>query len=336
MAAEDAHHGSLDRHVVNCKFFDASNVASLLDFSVLINALEGDLRSVSSSIQSPTRQIFAVNPCSSLLLMPSWSSAPTLPYIGVKIVTTFPQNSARNLPGIHASYLLFDSSTGQTLAAMDGTELTLWRTACVSALAAKYLARTDAEVLAIVGAGSLAPYLIQAHHEVMPSLKKVFIWNRTAKKAQELAEEMTHRLPGVIFEHKECLEEVVAVADVVSCATSSESPLVQGKLLKPGAHLDLVGSFKHSMRECDDDAIARGRVFVDNEAALEESGELVGAFERGVISQGDVCGTLLELVQGNKVGRSSCDEVTIFKSVGSAVADILAAKLVYERSLKEV
>ncbi|XP_058105670.1 protein SAR DEFICIENT 4 [Magnolia sinica] len=337
MDVEESIRENSNTDVRNPIFLDRGDVAALLSFPSLINHLQFSLPLVSTSIQSPLRQNFPINPCSSLLLMPSWSTSPSLPFIGVKIVTSFPQNSARNLPGINASYVLFDSSTGQTLSMMDGTEITLWRTACVSALAAKYLVRQDAEVLVMIGAGSLASYLISAHLAAIPSLKKVVVWNRTAKKAQDLAKEMEEGESGsVSFQHGECLDEVVAMADVVSCATRSEIPLVRGKLLKAGAHLDLVGSFNHSMRECDDEAIGRGRVFVDNEAALVESGELVGAFDRGVISRGDIGGTLLDLIKGDKVGRSSSDEVTVFKSVGSAVVDILTAQLVYETRLIEV
>uniref|UniRef100_A0A803PHE1 Ornithine cyclodeaminase n=1 Tax=Cannabis sativa TaxID=3483 RepID=A0A803PHE1_CANSA len=143
-------------------------------------------------------------------------------------------------------------------------------------------------------------------------------------------------LDGVCFESNNgCLDELVEMGDIVSCATNSEVPLVRGQKLKPGAHLDLVGSFKHSMKECDDEAIKRGRVFVDNEAALVEAGELVGAFERGVIEKKDIGGNLVELVTGEKVGRSNSEEITVFKSVGSVVVDILAAQLVYETYVQQ-
>lgn len=264
--------------------------------------------------------------------MPSWSSSPSLPYVGVKLVTYFPQNSTLNLPGVHASYVLFSSVTGQTLASMDGTVLTLYRTSCVSGLASKILARNDSETLVMIGAGALAPHLIKAHLSARPSLRRVIIWNRTIEKARKLAEEMRENagFDGVCFESNECLEEIVGLGDIVSCATNSETPVVKGERLKAGAHLDMVGSFKHSMRECDDEAVRRGRVFVDNEAALVEAGELVGAFERRVIEKGDIGGNLVELIKGEKVGRRSSEEITVFKSVGSAIVDILAAQLVYE------
>jgi ornithine cyclodeaminase/alanine dehydrogenase-like protein (mu-crystallin family) len=186
--------------------------------------------------------------------MPSWSLSPSLPYIGVKLVTYFPQNSSLNLPGVHASYVLFSSTTGQTLASMDGTVLTLYRTSCVSGLASKILARDDSETLVMIGAGSLAPHLIKAHLSARPGLRRVIIWNRTTEKARKLAEEMQENdgFDGVSFESNRCLDEIIGLGDIVSCATNSETALVKGGSLKAGAHLDLVGSFKHCMRECDD------------------------------------------------------------------------------------
>jgi ornithine cyclodeaminase/alanine dehydrogenase-like protein (mu-crystallin family) len=176
--------------------------------------------------------------------------------------------------------------------------------------------------------------LIKAHFSARPSLRKVLISNRTVEKAETLAKKFSESdefsLSGLSFEAVGNLDEVVGFGDIVSCATNSETPLVKGERLKIGAHLDLVGSFKHSMKECDDEALKRGKVFVDNEAALVEAGELVGAFERGVIKEDEIGGNLVELIRGDKVGRSSLEEITVFKSVGSAVVDMLAAQFVYE------
>ncbi|XP_010933979.1 protein SAR DEFICIENT 4 isoform X2 [Elaeis guineensis] len=324
-----------------CDFLDAATLRSLLTPSALIPHLRSSLPSLSSAVQAPPRQSFSLDPSSSssLLLMPSWSSDASLPFIGVKIVTSFPHNSVLRLPGVHAAYLLFRSSTGAPLASLDGTALTFLRTSAVSALAAAFLARDDSRVLVMAGAGPLAPYLIAAHRVVRPGLKRIIIWNRTPDKARILArdlqeQEARRENSGVIFEHAECLDEVVGLGDVVSCATRSENPIVKGKKLKPGAHLDLVGSFTPAMRECDDEALARGRVFVDFEVALEEAGELVGAFQRGVMAAEDVAGTLAELVGGAKVGRRSPEELTVFKSVGTAVVDLLAAQLAYDTYLQ--
>ncbi|GMP24605.1 hypothetical protein CsSME_00001811 [Camellia sinensis var. sinensis] len=314
-------------------FIDTATLRSIVTYKNLINHFQTSLPTASSTIQSPIRQTHQTSPTSSLLLMPSWSLSPSsLPYIGVKLVTHHPHNSSLNLPGIHACYVLFNSQTGQTLASMDGTELTLYRTSCVSALASLYLSRQDSQVLAMIGAGSLAPHLIKAHLTSRPNIKKVTIWNRSAAKGRSLVEKMRKEVEfeGIGFESSERLEEAVGEADIVSCATNSEEALVKGAALKEGAHLDLVGSFKHSMRECDDEAIRRGRVFVDNDAAAVEAGELVGAFERGVISPNEIAGKLVELIEGDKVGRRDLKEITVFKSVGSAVVDVLSAQLVYE------
>ncbi|KAL6127174.1 hypothetical protein ACLB2K_075217 [Fragaria x ananassa] len=318
-------------------FITTDSLHSVLSHQTLINHFHSSLPAVSSSLCSPLRQSHAVSATSSLLLMPSWSSSPSLPYIGVKLVTYFPLNSAVSLPGIHGSYVLFSSTSGQTLATMDGTALTLYRTACVSGLASRILSRNDSEVLVMIGAGALAPHLIRAHLAARPGLKRVIIWNRTEEKARALAAEMRGSLGGDGVEFGSCgrLDEAVEMGDIVSCATNSEVALVKGERLKVGAHLDLVGSFQHLMKECDDEAVRRGRVFVDNEAALVEAGELVGAFERGVIEKGDVCGMLVELIRGEKAGRRSNEEITVFKSVGSAVVDILAAQLVYETYMKQ-
>ncbi|KAK9103737.1 hypothetical protein Sjap_020991 [Stephania japonica] len=316
-------------------FINTISIRYTITHPSLIHHIQSTLPTVSTQTQSPNRQHHSITPSSSLLLMPSWSLSPSLPYIGVKVVTSFPENSSTNLPGIHGSYILFDSITGRTLAVIDGTELTLWRTSCVCALGAKFLAREDSEVLLVVGAGALAPHMVRAHLSVLPSLKRVIVWNRTVEKARDLVGKLKEEMGSgrVWFECGECLEESVGVADVITCATNSRSALVKGEALKGGAHVGLVGSFTPEMRECDDETVKRGRVFVDCEGAMVEAGELVGAFERGVLRSDEIGGTLVELIKGEKVGRRGPEEITVFKSVGSAVVDIVTAQLVYESFL---
>ncbi|KAF5800503.1 putative thiomorpholine-carboxylate dehydrogenase [Helianthus annuus] len=321
-------------------FIDAPTIRSVLPYKSLINHLQTSLASATSVIQSPIRHSHPTSSSSTLLLMPAWSlSSTVLPYIGVKLVTTHPDNSSLNLPGVHASYVLFNSVTGQTLASFDGTEITVRRTACVSAVASHYLSNPSSQVIVVllmIGAGSLAPHLIKAHLTTRPSVSHVMIWNRTSRKSETLVEEMKKEsgMESVRFEVCEDIEPAVNKADIVTCATNSESPLVLGKWLKAGAHLDLVGSYKPSMRECDDEAMKRGRVFIDNEAAVVEAGELVGAFERGVMKKEEVEGDLVELIKGVKIGRKDEKEVTVFVSVGSAVVDLLSAQLAYETVVK--
>lgn len=330
---------------------DSNQVRSLLSESILIQHLQSAL--LNRRIHAPQRQNISINsddsnnnigqnsntpPPGTLLVMPAWSQSPETPYIGVKIVTAFPHNNThKGIPSLNATYMLSGSYTGRPLAFIDGTEITHWRTSCISALAASYLARQDAHVLAMVGAGQLAPYLIMAHLSVRPSLKKIIVWNRTPSKAQALVENLRGRLGhDVGIECGINLDDIVRVADVISCATSSEVPLVHGGFLKPGTHLDLVGSFCPSMKECDDEAVAKGRIFVDCEVALKEAGELVGAFERGIIKPQDVVGTLAQLGRGEMGGRTGLQEITLFKSVGSAAVDLVTAQLVYEKHVSIV
>lgn len=290
------------------------------------------------SSTTPRRQSFVFGESSTLLLMPSFSTHTSIPYIGVKLLTHFPSNPPP-LPSIHASYALFSSLSGAPLAYLDGTLLTLLRTSAVSALASSYLSRPSSSSLVIVGAGALSPYLIRAHISSRPGISKTLVWNRTPGKALSVVENLRtcREFNGrVRFEVAERLEDAVREGDIVSCATSSEEPLVKGEWLKEGAHLDLVGSYTRQMRECDDTAMvrARGRVYVDCAEAAEEAGEITGAVERGVMRMEDVKGTLTELVTGRKVGRKAENGVTVFKSVGNAGWDLAAAQLVYEEHLR--
>ncbi|KAL5139669.1 Protein SAR DEFICIENT 4 [Glycine soja] len=250
-----------------------------------MNHLQSTLPKASTILQTPIRQHHSLCPSSSLL-MPSWSSSPSLPYIGVKLVTHFPQNSSINLPGVQGSYVLFSSTTGQTLASMDSTELTLYRTSCF-----------------LGTASDQSPSFSHTQFEKSHHLEQ------NSGKGDKFGQ--SGEFGGVSFDGCGCLDEVVGFGDIVSCATNSETSLVKGVRLKGGAHLDLVGSFKPSMMECDDEAIRRGKVFVDNEAALVEAGELVGAFERGVIKRDEIGGSLVELVRGDKVGRSSSEQICL-------------------------
>ncbi|XP_051121165.1 protein SAR DEFICIENT 4 [Andrographis paniculata] len=309
----------------------SAGVRSLVTHKSLISHLKSTLPQFSAAVQSPLRHAHQTSPSSSLLLMPSWSTSPSLPYIGTKLVTHHPNNTT--LPGVHAVYVLFSALTGQPLAAMDATELTLYRTACISALASLYLSREDSETLVMIGSGALAPHLIRAHLTVRSKIRKVVIWNRTMEKAKALADHLSgeEELKFVRFESNGDLEGAVRGGDIITCATNSQVALVKGEDLKKGAHLNMVGSFRAGMRECDDEAVRRGRVYVDGEAAAAEAGELVGAFERGVMRKEDVVGDLVELVEGEKIGRRNVEEITVFKSVGSATVDLLSAQMVYER-----
>jgi len=262
-----------------------------------------------------------------LLLMPAWQSGQS---IGVKSVTVFPDNPRQHsLPSIMGVYLLLDGATGAPKAVIDGMQLTLNRTACASALAADYLARRDARRLLMIGAGALAPHLIRAHAAVRP-IEEVLIWNRNADKAATLARRMS--IDGVAIAATEDLQGAISGADIVSAATLSPEPLVRGAWLSPGVHVDLVGAFRPDMRESDDEAVRRARLFVDTrEGGLNEAGDIVLPLQAGVIQTDDICGDLFELTRGTCLGRTQDDQITLFKSVGTALEDLAAAELVMQR-----
>jgi ornithine cyclodeaminase/alanine dehydrogenase-like protein (mu-crystallin family) len=268
---------------------------------------------------------------STLLLMPAWTdfSRAAQGYAGVKIVTVSPANNRVNLPAVTGVYLLMHGETGAPLALIDGPRLTLWRTAAASALAASFLARADAGNLLVIGAGALAPFLVRAHCSVRP-IRAVRVWNRTAANASRLAE--TLRAEGLDAEAAGDLDAALAWADIVSSATISPSPLVKGALLKPGAHVDLVGAYLPTMRESDDDAVRRASVFVDvRESALEEAGDIVQPLRSGALREPDVRADLYDLCRGKHAGRGHAEEITLFKSVGAAIEDLAGGIAVYER-----
>jgi ornithine cyclodeaminase len=303
---------------------DAAELARRLDRRALIDALDAAFRKPCSV---PTRWRHHVESAvpgetgGTLLMMPAWNPGGAL---GIKIASVYPDNAHKGLPAVCAIYLLLDAATGQPRAILDGEELTLRRTGAASALASRHLSSPDASRLLMVGTGRLAPHLIESHLLVRP-IREVRIWGRHAERARALALSLAQS--DVAIEYTEDLGAAVRWADVVSCATLSRQPLVHGAWLKAGQHLDLVGAYTADMCETDDEAIARAELFVDTRAgALGESGEIMGAIARGVIDQSAVRGELSELASGS-FKRSRPNAITIFKSVGTALEDLVAAEL---------
>jgi ornithine cyclodeaminase len=212
---------------------------------------------------------------------------------------------------------------------MEGTVLTARRTAAASALASRYLSRPDSEHLLIVGTGAVAAELAAAHGAVRP-LRRVTVWGRRRAEAERLAAQIA--AAGMPAQPSSDLAESVAAADIISCATMSTTPLLRGAWLQAGQHVDLIGGYNQTMREADDEAVRRARVFVDTyTGALAEPGDIVQPIEAGVLRREDLCGDLYELTQGQRPGRQSEKEITLFKSVGSAVEDLAAAELAWRR-----
>ncbi|MBS7540546.1 bifunctional Delta(1)-pyrroline-2-carboxylate/Delta(1)-piperideine-2-carboxylate reductase [Ancylobacter lacus] len=315
------------------RFVGAAEIAARLTFPALVEALEAAFR---RPIVVPVRHHHGIERPegeAALLLMPAWTAGGGEDdVLGTKLVTVFPGNGARGLDSVNGLYVLNSAATGQPLAVLDGRALTLWRTAAASALAARWLARPDATRLAILGAGALAPYLARAHASVRP-ITQVRIWNRTPARAEAVATLL--RGEGFDAAVAASRAEAVAGADIVSCCTLSAEPLVEGRWLAPGQHVDLVGGFTPTMREADDEAIRRARVYVDTRGgAFKEAGDIVVPLATGVLTPEAVQGDLFELAGGRARGRGTPDEITLFKSVGSAIEDLAAAELVW-RGLKE-
>ena len=308
------------------RFVSAAEIDRLLDYQSLIEALRVAFR---GGIAVPLRHHHTIRrqaADATFILMPAWHEADG--FLGVKIVSVFPENQAKGKPSVMGTYLLLAGDTGEPLASLDGMALTLWRTAAASALAATYLARPDARVHAMIGAGALAPHLIAAHAAVRP-IKEAVIWNRTPEKARALADTLNRA--GLSVRASDNITDTVRGADIVSTATMTREPLIRGEWLRPGAHLDLVGSYLPTMREADDAAVGRASVYVDTRAgALKEAGDIVQPIAAGRLRD-DAIADLSDLAIGKAAGRLSADEITLFKSVGTAVEDLTAAVLVYRR-----
>jgi ornithine cyclodeaminase/alanine dehydrogenase-like protein (mu-crystallin family) len=309
------------------KVLDAAQTAASLPFERLIPVLR---EAFVTGAEAPLRHRHDIaqpdGTTASLLLMPAWRANGML---GVKMVSVYPGNGARNLPSVSASYLLCDGATGGHLALIDGAEITRRRTAAASALAASYLARDDAAALLIVGAGHIAALMAAAYRVVRP-ISSVRVWNIREAGAVRLAARL--RAEGVAAEAVTDLAGAVAEADIVTCATLARSPLVRGEWLRPGTHLDLIGGFTPAMREADDTAVRRSHVFIDTDAALAEAGDLLDPIAHGVLRRDDIAGDLFSLCRGEVIGRRGGDEITLFKSVGSALEDLAAAGLAYGAS----
>lgn len=257
-----------------------------------------------------------------VLIMPAWRQE----FLGIKIVTIFPENGKRNLPGLFSSYLLCDGPTGQHLALIDGNEITSRRTVGIAALGADFLARKDASKLLIAGSGRIASLAADAFRTVRP-ITQVAVWNINPAGAERLVRSL--QVEGIDAYVAPDLERAVKEADIVSCATLATAPIIKGTWLQPGTHLDLIGSFTPFMREADDDVFRRGRIYVDTMDGLKESGELLDPINSGVITSADIAGSLAQLCRGERKGRGSDSEITVFKAVGHALSDIAAAALVY-------
>lgn len=313
------------------RVYSAAQVHAALPWRPLADALHD---AFVRGAQVPLRHAHALSPTDTLLLMPAWDERLLI----TKLVTVIPGAPST----VEATVMAMDRTTGHPLAVLDGEALTLRRTAATSALAARRLACDDAQTLLVVGTGRLAAWMARAHVALRPGLRRVLVWGRRFEAAQALAEELrveftaapstdgAAEVPPVIMAvPSQDVETACREARLITCATTSTEPIVRGAWLAPGTHLDLVGGFKPHMREADDEAVARARIVVDTHAgAGAEAGDLVQPLQRGVITRDAVVGELAELLRGDCVGRQTSQDITLFKSVGTALEDLAAARLV--------
>lgn len=305
------------------RIVDAAATHAALPMPALVDALASAFAEGCEVPPRHVHEIGAAPGAMTSLIMPAWQTGG---WYGVKLINVAPGNAARGLPGLHATYVLHEAATGVPVAILDGNAITQRRTAAASALAARWLARQDARHLLVVGGGRIAALLPQAHRAVRP-IERVTVWTRDAAQGRALAAQW--RAQGFDAEASDDLASSCAQADIVSCATLADRPVVRGAWLRPGSHLDLIGSFTPAMREADDDCFAGAGLWIDTEEALAKSGELLGPMSRGVFAAADVRGTLARLARGQAAGRRDASERTVFKSVGTALEDLAAAALAW-------
>ncbi|MEX2296015.1 MAG: ornithine cyclodeaminase family protein [Dongiaceae bacterium] len=305
---------------------DADETHRLLDYPGLIDALDAMYRAgVDAVTRLVLHETLPGQKQNDWLILPAWQYGKNF---GVKLVSVFPENQQRGLASILGIYALFDGTSGMPLAVMDGAALTLRKTAANSALATRYLAREDVRRMAMLGAGALAPHLVMAHCTMRPSIEHLTIWNRSRDNAETMAKRLageaaTRHLTIAIAD---TAEAAVRDADIVSAATMSKQPVVLGEWLRPGTHLDLVGAFRPDMRETDDTALARARLFCDARfTAAAECGDLCDPIARGFIDEKDLT-DLFQLARRERPGRKTADEITLFKSGGGGHEDLATAQ----------
>lgn len=309
------------------KIINAEKIDYALNFESLIKALQ---KGFASAFCMPKRNVYELNTDKSnhdaFAILPAWNEH----VIGVKAFTYFPTNTETEYQSLYSKIMLFSRNHGEPLALVDGTRITLWRTAAVSALASQYLSRKNSKHLVFFGSGNLALYMIKAHISVR-NFEKVTLIARNAQKVAVLKHTLEQAFPNMEFVIGKSTKEVVYSADVISCATGSPTPLFKGSWLNQGTHIDLIGNHHSEQRECDSTTIIRSNVYVDSKVnVLAEAGELLLPIKEGVFCAHEICAELSELAIQNKNARLNNKDMTLFKSVGTGLSDLIAAHSAYQ------
>ncbi len=303
----------------------AEEVHAALAYPDLIDALED---AFANEFTMPPRKVFSLDDDESnhdaFALLPSWNES----VIGVKAFTYFP-NPAEGYKSLYSKILLFDRQHGQPLALVDGTTVTFWRTAGISGLASRLLSREDSRRLLVVGTGNLASYIVRAQASVR-QLQQVQIWGRTREKAEKVVGQLFQELPQIQFSVADDLAVACREADIVVSATGSHEPLVRGEWIREGTHTDFIGNHHADKRECDTDLVAKSKIYVDSrDNCFREAGEILVPIAEGAITAESVAGELTEMCTGKVPLRESDNEITLFKSIGMALSDLVGATSAY-------
>lgn len=310
------------------RWLDAEAVLHFGDFRRLVPAIQEMNRLGTDQVE----RMLLSQPCAGgrsndWLMLPAWQHDRCF---GLKTVSIFPANATKSIPSIQGAYLLFDGQTGEALCGLDGAMLTVRKTAANSAAAADWLARKDAETLCMIGAGALAPHLVEAHCAVRP-IRRVLWWNRSRAALDRAIAALAPRLPKVSLVAADDLQDAISFADIVSAATMATAPLIKGVWLRSGTHIDLVGSYRPDMREADEDCVTfAARHYVDARfTTIAEAGDLTQPIASGAIDPAAVI-DMGQVARGEKPKRISEDEITWFKSGGGGHEDLATAWSVYQ------
>jgi 1-pyrroline-2-carboxylate reductase [NAD(P)H] len=307
------------------KTISAEDVHAALRYPDLVDALQ---EAYSGDFNMPQRQVFLlddkVDNHDAFAVLPSWNDS----LIGLKCFTYFPDNQPP-YKSLYSKILLFDRDHGEPLALVDGTSVTFWRTAGISGLASRLLSRDDSRTLLLLGTGNLATYIIRAQASVRP-LTRVLVWGRTPANAARVVEQMSAEFGDIDLSVIDDLQSACEAADIVVSATGSHEPLVLGDWIKPGTHTDFIGNHHATKRECDTALVVKSKLYADSRAnCFKEAGEVLVPIDEGAITKDHVVGELTEMCAGTVALRESDDEITLFKSIGMAMSDLVGAGCAY-------
>ncbi|NIQ04237.1 MAG: ornithine cyclodeaminase family protein [Candidatus Korarchaeota archaeon] len=306
----------------------------ILSMEIVIDVVEkGFLELYKGTAKMPLRSLIDVQEHKgTILCMPCYLEENHA--LAIKIVSTYESNPEKGLPTVIATVQLNDPATGNPLAIMEGTHLTAMRTGATSGVATKYLARDDATIAGIIGAGVQGKTQLMAVKEVRP-IEKALVFDIITEKATSFAEEMSEKL-GIEVQSVESAEKVVKSAEILNLATTAREPVINGKWIKEGTHINSVGWTGKEGRELDTQTVKMAKMIVDSkEAVFEESGDILIPIKENAIGRDHIYAELGELIGEVKKGRVSEKEVTLFKSVGVAIEDAITAKLAYEQAVEK-